>query len=130
MVSTNQDMLDAEDRDAWGFQYRHGPVTRPGRIDVRAPISGEFKPDNSIGKTTNPALPWLTSIMAGAAFGGMLIFAILKPWETADRAAQAESEARMANRMAKVEEGVGVAKYEASIAKNTAQKLEAKLNVR
>ena len=122
-------MKDAEypDDSELGGLWRPGPITRP-RATVRTPINGDInqQTDNSVGKRVNEALPWC--VMAAAfgflGFGGMIAVALLKPWETEGRAIRAEVRAEFAERIANQDAYIEVAKYEASLAKTIAQRLD------
>jgi hypothetical protein len=82
--------------------------------------------DNSVGKRTNEALPWC--VMAAAfgflGFGGMIAVALLKPWEAEGRAVRAEVRMEFTNELAALRADMDVAKYESSLAKTIAQRLD------
>lgn len=109
---------DAGFTDCW-IVPPHGPVTRP-RANFNAPHTGpvDQSTDNSVGK--NDALPWAwtAALFGGLGFGGVIVLCLLKPWETSDRAAQAELRAEFAQRIARTEALAELARKEASTAKD------------
>ena len=117
------EMDDCEYRDCWGVPC--GPVTRPV-AQVRAPLTGNI--DQSTDNSTNKPLPWvaLACLFGGLGFGGLIIMALLMPQYVRSevRASNAELRADMAQQFAMLTAETGVAKYEASLAKTIAQRLD------
>lgn len=119
---TPADMRECEDRNgfglpATGWQHR-------GNGGVYAPIDA----------SNNKALPWtvLAALFGGLGFGGVIVLALMSRGqiEAEGRAVRAEVRAEFAQQLAALRSDMDVAKYEASIAKNTVQKLEARQDVR
>ncbi|MGL4296797.1 MAG: hypothetical protein ACRCTG_13880, partial [Aestuariivirga sp.] len=82
------------------------------------------------GKRTNDALPWAwtAALFGGLGFGGLIVLCLLRPWETSDRAAQAELRAEFAERFSDVSAEAKQAGDDAAIWKNRVMKLEAQIN--
>ncbi len=110
-----------------------GPITRP-RASVHAPISGTLdqrtyhETDRSTGKQTNPALPWITTLLAGTACGLVIALCLLQPWEHSARVVKAELNAEFAQQLADLRAETRQSGTDSAIAKNSVQKLEARLN--
>lgn len=133
------DMRDCEQRDEFGHPhlpwaqapYAHGPSTRPkATVDVApggaitAPVSFRQDTDNSNGKQVNPAVPWIIATGVCALSVGLALgVALMSDGQirAEGRAIRAEVRMDFAERIAKLEARVGVAEYEASVAKQLAQ---------
>jgi hypothetical protein len=129
-MSTSKDMAECELRNAQGYPRPHGPTTRP-RATVRsggAPLTSHV--DQSVDNSNNKALPWavLAALFGGLGFGGVVVLCLLRPWETSDRASQAELRAEFAQRLAAVEKDAGDAASISEIWRNRVNKLEAEAN--
>lgn len=133
-MSTSKDMLECELRDAFG-----NPVSRPIAwpvANVRAPLTGDI--NQNTDNSTNKPLPW---VALGCFAGGMgfvagivalLVVFVAGPAYIASevRAARAEMRGEFADRNSKVQAEVDVAKYESSLAKTIAQRLDEKDKLR
>lgn len=131
-MSTSKDMAECEIRNSEGYPRHHGPSTRP-RATVRsggAPLTSHV--DQSVDNSNNKALPWavLAALFGGLGFGGLVVLCMLKPWETADRAAHAELRAEFAQDIADAKAQAHDAATDAKLWKNKVNTLEARLNER
>lgn len=94
---------DSEFSHGWGTGW-----TNRGDGGVYAPIS----------QSVNPGLSWAAAVFGGGALFAVLVMAILKPWETADRAVAAELRVEFEQRVSRTEALAELARKEASTAKD------------
>lgn len=117
------DMDDCELRGDGGYPPLHGWIYR-GTGGVNAPV------DNS----TNKAMPWvaLACSFGFLGFGAAFATALMARGqiEAEGRAVKAEMRAEFAQQLADLKAEARAAGTDAAIARNTAQKLEARLNER
>lgn len=123
-MSTREDMLDAEDRDENGYPRPHGPITR-GRatIDSRgAPLNNptiDQRTDNSHGKVTNPAIPWIIATGVAALSIGVVLGVVIGQdgrIQAEGRAVRAEVGKDFAERLAQQDAAIAQAKQGAELA--------------
>ncbi len=132
MTVHDKDWHDNEDRNEGGYPFAYGPVTKPrATVHPGSAIGGslDLSTDNSKGKQVNPAIPWIVATGIGALCLGLMVGAIFGQKgaiESEGRAVRAEVRMEFQEQMKEFEARLRVAEYEASIAKNTVQKLEAK----
>ncbi len=132
-MNPDQDMTACEARDPEGYPMPSShPFANVTAGSGRAPMTTKIEQhaDNSTGKQVNPALPWLTSVMAGGALFGMVVICLLQPWRTEARAAKAELRAEFAQLIADAQAEAKQAGDDAAIWKNRVMKLEAQSNAR
>lgn len=115
-------MTEQQDNQFWHeFQRPAAGWENKGNGGVYAPIDA----------STNKALPWavLAAMFGGMGFAGVLVLSMLKPWETADRAARAELRAEFAELLAEQQSAIDRAKQDAAIAKDWTDQKNAELKV-
>ena len=122
-----------EPRTDQGYPCFDGPTTRPrARIECApgSAVGGSVNLDQRTDNSTNKPMPWvaLASLFGGLGFGGVMVLCVLKPWETADRAAQAELRAEFAQDIAAVRVEAHNAASISEIWRNRVNKLEAEAN--
>jgi ABC-type transport system involved in cytochrome bd biosynthesis fused ATPase/permease subunit len=101
---------------------------QPGAA-ITAPVAIDQRQDNSTGKQINPALPWITAMLAGTACGLVIALCLLQPWEHAARAAKAEMRAEFAEQLAQQDARIQDARESARIAKDWTDQKNAELKV-
>lgn len=115
-MSEPQDMVESQVRNEFGMPFA-GWVHR-GNGGVYAPVN----------TSVNSALNWAAALFGGGAIVGVLVICLLRPWQSDDRAAQAELRAEFAQRFAAVEKDAGDAAAVSEIWRNRVNKLEAEAN--
>jgi hypothetical protein len=117
-MSTPEDKAACQARDAWGNPIQiFGPHSR-----------GNYSHQDD--HSNNKALPWavLAALFGGLGFGGLVVLCLLKPWETSDRAVQAELRAEFGQDIADIRAEARNASGISEVWRNRVNKLEAEAN--
>lgn len=137
MTAHDRDWHDNQDRNTLGYPYSSECVTKPrATVHPGGAITSstlDLSADNSHGKQVNPSAPWIIATgVCALSIGLALGVALMSHGQITSEGRAIRAEVRMdfQQKISDFEARLRVAEYEASIAKNTAQKLEQKENVR